>query len=122
MIKKITITILIGLISACSTVSPGGYYWGKYEYTSHSLIKNPSVETKAAHEATLRDIISESKSRSLRVPPGIHGELGHLLAKENRNSEALSQYEAELKLYPESKVFLEKLLQIESEKGSNDEK
>jgi hypothetical protein len=109
-IKIITVTLFMALGVACSSISPGGYYWGTYSYTYHDLLKEPSSKSRDAHELSLRDIISKSGEKNLRVPPGIHAELGNLLANKNMDTEALAQYEAEQTLYPESRVFLEKLL------------
>mgnify|MGYP003684247583 CR=1 FL=1 len=108
-IKALVIFLCIGL-AGCSTVSPGGYYWGKYSYTYHDLLKAPGEATIAAHEATLQDIITKSKEKNLRTPPGIHAELGNLLSNAGRNDEAVAQFQAERDLYPESAVFLQRLL------------
>jgi hypothetical protein len=108
--KLIVILFLATLVSACSTVSPGGYYWGKYSYSYHELIKNPSTKSRTAHQETLLNIIAESQEKSLRVPPGIHAELGNILAFNNQTAAAVSEFNKEVELYPESKVFIERLL------------
>jgi hypothetical protein len=108
-IKVLAVILCIGL-AGCTSVSPGGYYWGKYSYSYHELLKNPGDTTRAAHVVTLQDIIATSKEKSLRTPPGIHAELGNLLSNANRNDEAAAQYQAERDLYPESAVFLQRLL------------
>jgi hypothetical protein len=109
--KKIfAILILTLAVASCSSVSPGGYYWGKYSYTYHDLVKNPSDDSRAKHQATLRNIISESNELNLRVPPGIHAELGNLLAFDQQDEAAIAEFNKEMKLYPESKVFIERLL------------
>jgi len=116
-IQPLTI-VLCFLLAGCSNISPGGYYWGKYSYTYHDLLKNPSDSTRSAHERTLRDIIKKSEAKNLRTPPGIHAELGHLLHKAGKGEEAQSHYQAEQKLYPESEIFLQRLL---SEHRNGDE-
>jgi len=117
-IPSLTIVLCL-LLAGCSNISPGGYYWGKYSYTYHDLLKNPSDSTRAAHEKTLRDIIEKSEAKNLRTPPGIHAELGHLLTKAGKANEAQSQYQAEKRLYPESEIFLQRLLseQRDGDKG-----
>jgi hypothetical protein len=108
-IKVMMVVLCIGL-AGCTTVSPGGYYWGKYSYTYHDLLKNPGETARAAHVITLQDIIATSNEKDLRTPPGIHAELGNLLSNTDRNDEAAAQYQAERDLYPESAVFLQRLL------------
>jgi hypothetical protein len=110
--KIIAILALAVLItSGCSNISHGGYYWGNYSYSYHELIKNPSEEARVNHENSLRDIIQKSEEKVIRVPPGIHAELGNLLFKSDRIEEAMAHFEVEMTTYPESRVFLERLLQ-----------
>ncbi len=118
--KILALLCIVALTAGCTSVSPGGYYWGKYSYTYHDMIKEPSDITTAAHKETLRDIIAISADKNLRVPPGIHAELGNLLASTNQMNEAVAEYGAEMALYPESKVFLEKLISGQSQ-GSQDQ-
>ena len=96
--------------TGCASLSAGGYYWGKYSYTYHDLLKEPSDDTRAAHEETLRDIIENSNERDIRVPPSIHAELAYLLTFKNADEEAMTHFEIERTLYPESQTFLERLL------------
>ena len=56
------------------------------------------------------NIISESNELNLRVPPGIHAELGNLLAFDQQNEAAIAEFNKEMNVYPESKVFIERLL------------
>ena len=51
------------------------------------------------------------------MPPGIHAELGYIKARQGNEAEALAHYESEMKLYPESRLFLERLTQTD-EQGS----
>ena len=108
-IRLTLITSLLLLIAACATVSPGGYHWGNYDYTSLNLIKNPSEKTRNAHKAELHEIIEKSAELGLRTPPGIHAELGQLYVKQDQMLQAMAQFQYEIKLYPESKVFLDRL-------------
>jgi len=110
--NKYSVVLMLGiLITGCSSVSTGGYYWGKYSYTYHALLKAPSDETRAAHEASLRNIIEESREKELRTPPGIAAELGYLLTlRQASEEEVMAYFEMEKTLYPESQVFLERLL------------
>jgi hypothetical protein len=104
------ILVLTLVVASCSSVSTGGYYWGKYSYTYHDLVKNPSTDSRAKHQETLRNIISKSNELNLRVPPGIHAELGNLLAFDQQNEAAIAEFNKEMNVYPESKVFIERLL------------
>jgi hypothetical protein len=84
---------------------------GGYSQTLYALEKDKSEEALLKHKQELEAIISESQTRDLPVPPGIYAELGYLRLKENRSQEAIQLFETESKLYPESKPFMERLIQ-----------
>lgn len=101
--------VFIGLTGCASQVTEAGYYWGNYANTLYVYTKEPSDETLAKHVEELNDIVVESNERELKVPPGIYAELGFINAKAGDDAAAMAHYEAEMKLYPESRVFLERL-------------
>lgn len=98
------------LLSGCAAqVTEAGYYWGNYANTLYEYTKSPSEEALAQHVQELQSIIAESKERELKVPPGILAELGYIEASKGNNEAAMAHYEAEMQLYPESRIFLERL-------------
>lgn len=112
---KMRIHVLLALIAmagmtGCATVTEAGYYWGNYSKTLYAYNKAPSDETLMAHKVELERIIEESKERKLKVPPGIHAELGYYEAGRGEDALAKAHYENEMQLYPESRVFLERLM------------
>jgi len=109
-INKILVLSLVLLYAGCTTVSEAGYYWGNYSKTYYTVIKEPSAENLAAHEESLRKIMRISEERGLRVGPGIYAELAYLVSQRNADDEALALYQKEMMLYPESKIFLERLV------------
>jgi hypothetical protein len=109
LIGVLTIAVVLTL-SGCATVTEAGYYWGKYSSTLYDYTKNPSDETMAAHVEELEEIVSESAERELRVPPGVHAELGYIRAKQGDDATAIAHYESEMVLYPESRLFLERVV------------
>ena len=111
--RKVLYPALVGAmlgLAGCNTVSPAGYYWGDYSDTLYAYTKAPSSETLAAHTAELEDIIQESQERNLKVPPGIHAELGYIMANRGDSQQAVAHYQAEMQLYPESRLFIERLI------------
>lgn len=111
---KLFFSLILALIlffgGGCSSVSQAGYYWGNYSYTYLGTIREPSSKSDEAHMETLRKIIDESETRNLRVPPGVYAELANLIDKQGKSSVALGYYKKEMKLYPESRIFIERLL------------
>ena len=100
---------LLALSGCVSQVTEAGYYWGNYANTLYVYVKEPSDDTRAQHVAELEKIVEESKERELNVPPGIYAELGHIASKAGEDGKAMAYYQAEMDLYPESRVFLERL-------------
>lgn len=110
--NKASITFVVATLLAlagCQTVTPAGYYWGNYSKTLYNYTKAPSEETLAQHSTELERIVAESTERNLRVPPGIHAELGYIKARRGDNALAMAHYQSEMQQYPESRQFLERL-------------
>lgn len=102
------------VISGCAAqVTEAGYYWGDYSKTLYTYTKDPSEESLEVHLMELERIVEESAERDLRVPPGIHAEIGYIRSSLGEDAIAMSHYEAEINLYPESRLFLERLTQTE---------
>lgn len=104
----LVVAALIAL-AGCQTVTPAGYYWGNYSKTLYAYTKSPSQETLAEHTAELQRIIEEAQKRNLRVPPGIHAELGYIEARRGDSALAMAHYQSEMQQYPESRAFVERL-------------
>ena len=110
MTLKLKSFLLIGVmlvLSACSS-SPR-YSWGSYEDQVYNMYMNPD---KALPETQIRRLENDLRRISREggyVGPGLHAHLGymHYLI---RNFDVAEQYfERELALFPESKVFVERL-------------
>lgn len=99
----------LALGGCATTVTEAGYYWGDYSKSLYKYTKAPSDQTLAEHTVELERIIEESRKRDLRVPPGIHAELGYIKARSGNAALATAHYESEMQLYPESRLFLERL-------------
>jgi len=102
--------ILIILTTVGCATSNTNYYWGDYSSTLYNLKKSPGDDSLNKHIEELKEIISKSKDKDLRVPPGIHAELGYRLAEINEMEEARTQLANETAIYPESKTFVERVL------------
>ncbi len=100
-------------VSGCTSVSDAGYYWGNHSEAYYRWVKAPSEETLAAYVEELQEIIRRSEERDLRVPPGVHAELGFLMAKLNGETDTAAFYAAEISTYPESRVLLQRLQGME---------
>lgn len=102
-------------LGGCTAITEAGYYWGDYSGTLYKYTKAPSEETLAAHVEQLNHIVEVSNEKGLRVPPGIYAELGYIDAKKGQDKQAKAYYEAEMQNYPESRLFLEKLIVMDKD-------
>ena len=101
----LTLICLVSLASGCAT-QPQLYYFGDYSRTLYHLKKEPTPETYARHEKSLRNVIETSNKKNLRVPPGIYCELGYLLNTQGKAAEAENYFNLEIQTYPESVKFV----------------
>ena len=99
-------------VSGCMNVSQAGYYWGNYSYTYLAAVRNPSPETTAKHISELKDILSKSDEENLKPAPGVYAELAYWISQTESYDvdEVKGYYEKEMSEYPESAVFIERLL------------
>ena len=96
------------------------YYFGNYSKTLYALEKYQNEETLIKHKQELEKIISESQVKNLAIPPGIYAELGYIYLKENKSKEAVTFFETESQLYPESKHLMDRLIQSAKAKEGSD--
>jgi hypothetical protein len=98
------------MTSGCATQQPM-YYWGDYSNSLYCCRKDSTDENLLKHKQILENIIEESGKRNLRVPPGVHAELGYIYFRQNKTQEAIKYFELEERTYPESKVLMQRLTQ-----------
>jgi len=112
--------IICFFLSGCAPVAHHPqYYWGNY---SHALYKNKKDHTPESYQEyknALADIMEKSKTRGLLVPPGIYSEYGFILAQEGKFEEAQGYFNLEKEKYPESKIFVDRLINTLGKKGGS---
>jgi hypothetical protein len=103
--------ILIASLAGCVT-SHQRYDWGTYDPSLYAYYKDP---TKAAAFAeSLAEIISTADSDHAQIPPGIYAEYGYLQLQEGKNSAAVELFKQEETHWPESKVFMDRMIKVAS--------
>lgn len=98
--------LLIGCVPPQTT-----FFWGEYSSTLYNYKKTPDDKTREEHKKALLVIITESPNKRLPVPPGVQAEYGYMLILEGKDKEGLEFFEKEILLYPESRIFIERLKQ-----------
>lgn len=99
------LVLLFGVVQGCA---PGSKYaWGKYDSTLYAHYKNP--QDKEAHLERLKEIVQNAESKDC-VPPGLYAEYGYALYETGNVPQAIAYFEKEKAKWPESNVFMEKMI------------
>lgn len=102
------ISLLVLILTGCQ--KQGIFYWGDYSQTYYDKMKDPCEATGSAHLKSLETIIEQSKAKNLVVPPGVHAEYGFIMLKAGKTEVAIASFEQEKALYPESRLFMDRLI------------
>ena len=104
------LVILSLFVGGCVAPSNQLYEWQDYSHSLYELEQEPSDESYANHKTTLHAIIDNADTKGIKTPPGVCCELGYMYSKEGEADDAIKYYEMEKELFPESQVFVNKLI------------
>lgn len=96
-------------LSGCSTRKPL-YLWGEYEDLIYSMYVKPGEADPSTQVVKLNEDIQKMHDKSYRVPPGVHAHLGYMQFLQGNIAVAADEFEMEKTLYPESSVFIDRLI------------
>lgn len=105
--KKLLGFILVLMLTGC--MPKALYNWGNYDSRVYSYVKSPNEATLADLLAECERLMSDYGSRNV-PPPGLCADYGYLLIKSGKVAEGKEMLNKEISLYPESKVFVERIL------------
>lgn len=101
--------VLAFFVSSCS--SPKTLYsWYNYDDASHMYAKKQTEETEQVLLKNFDKILKKQRGLRKVVPPGIYAERGYYFVKNGKIDEGVKMFEMEKKLYPESAVFMDRLI------------
>lgn len=104
--RALALAVALALVAGCAPARM--YHWSSYDQSLYRHYKNPA--DREAWVEALRTTILEAEQRGLRVPPGVHAEYGYALYEEGRMDEAITYFKLERDQWPESRVFMEKMI------------
>lgn len=99
------------LLTACATTHEK-YAWGSYEHSLYVYYKNPAKAD--ALSMSLEAIITGADKTKAIVAPGIYAEYGYLLLQQGKAQEAVSEFKLEEQHWPESRIFMDRMIQVAS--------
>jgi hypothetical protein len=109
-IKSMFSLITLTAIFCSCTVSTQLYTWGDYSNATYNFIKTRTDKDRDELITCYKEIIKNQSGERKTVPPGIYADYGYLLIQTGKSDEGKQMLSKEIELYPESKVFIEKII------------
>ncbi len=109
--KRLSVLLVSILISACAQTK---YHWGGYENALYQYYKSPAELGSLAKE--LRGAITQGEQDE-KVPPGLYAELGYVLLVQGKKQEAVTYFQKEKKLWPESAKLMDTMVKMAKTSG-----
>lgn len=104
-------SLLLALfVSGCVTPEPPLYRWGNYESLIYNGYKNPGSSDPVSDAAALEEDMARTSAEGMEVPPGVRIHLAYLYFEQGKKGEAQSLLETEKARFPESAVFVDRLM------------
>lgn len=111
-VNGIILFVFAILITGCQqNKQPDIYTWNNYvESSSNYGMKGHDKAILEKHVAELEKIILDSEEKEKRVAPGIYAEYAQILFETNEKDKAKKYFDLEVKTYPESKIFMDRVM------------
>ena len=91
------------------------YEWDNYTMATYNYVKVPNDETLQSLFATYQRIMDGQNGETVyrnTVPPGVCADYGYMLILAGKTDEGKALLLKEKELYPESAVFIERVLEM----------
>ena len=96
------------LFAGCA--SPTLYSWGHYEDLIYASYAAPGKVPPEMQVEKLEEDYQKARAANKPVPPGFHAHLGVLYFQLGKLDQAKQEFETEKANFPESAVFMDRLL------------
>lgn len=107
-VGRVWFFLLVPLVAAC--VSPTNYSWGQYENIVYNTYNDPGRSPPEKEIEQMEKDYQEARAKDRPVPPGFHAHLGYLYYQVGKGDAARREFETEKTQFPESAVFMNRLL------------
>lgn len=101
---------LLALMMLTGCAAPTLYSWGHYEAVVYATYAKPGTVPPERQIELLEQDYQKARSANKPVPPGFHAQLGYLYYQIGRLDQARQEFETEKARFPESAVFLDRIL------------
>jgi len=86
------------------------YYWGNYESVAYLSYVKPAQATLQIQLEKLEEDVNKTAAGKGHAHPGLHAQLGYVYYQLGRTDDAVREFQAEKTLFPESAVFMDRLM------------
>ena len=107
--RRVALAVGTLLFTGCAT-RHGLYAWGSYEELIYSSYEAPGKIPPESEVDILEQDYQKARATSRALPPGWHAHLGYLYYQLGKPAEARREFETEKAQFPESAVFMNRLL------------
>jgi len=109
--KLLIFAIPLLLLVSCEVQKPL-YSWSNYQDKSYNYLKNNQEKDLQELLETYKKIIDKQEGTRNVPPPGICADYGYLLLVKGKTAEGKALLMREVELYPESKIFIDRILKL----------
>jgi hypothetical protein len=100
------------MLGGCVAQHATKYDWGSYNPSLYTYYKDPAKASELM--TSLQAIINSTNAGHGAVPPGVYAEYGYLQLQQGKSQEAAASFQAEEQHWPESKAFMDRMIQVAS--------
>jgi hypothetical protein len=86
------------------------YYWGSYQETTYNYAKTATDKSLSDLMTTYTTLMDKQTGSRQTVPPGLCADYGYMLYQQGKKEEGLALLKKEIALYPESSVFISRII------------
>ena len=108
--KKLFICFLFGLFLMSCISNQNLYYWGNYQETTYNYAKTATDKSLSDLMITYKTLMDKQNGTRKTVPPCLCADYGYMLYKQGKTEEGLALLKKEIDLYPESSVFISRII------------
>lgn len=107
---KHTLPLLVVVVLLAGCTSQSIYSWGRYQSLVYGMYIMPDKATPQLQVERMEEDYQKARSANKPVPPGFHAHLGYLYYQLGKADQARQEFETEKAQFPESAVFMDRML------------
>ncbi|MFZ2333347.1 MAG: DUF4810 domain-containing protein [Sideroxyarcus sp.] len=101
---------LFFVLAGCQHAPANMYQWGSYEQQLYVMYFDPGNVPVVKQLEDLEQDYQKVRAANGTVPPGFHAHLGYLYFQSGKTDQALQSFATEKTLFPESAVYMDRLI------------